>query len=457
MGVTIKQKVKGGPYYIFVCHNGQRKAKCVGGSLKTAQQVKQQIEARLALGDFGILTQKNSTITVEQFAETFLAEHASHLKPSSQKTYEQHLNKYVLPEFGRLPLTSLTRDHVRRWLGKLAVSGAFTSTTLQVYLATLRTMMTAAIEQGFIRENPATRVNKFTKTAKPGDEAQAMTFEERDRFLDACQEVCPDLRPFFATAVLAGLRKGEDCALQVGDLQFGASEEDSNRFILVQRNYVRTKMGTPKNGKPRRVDMSKRLRGILIDRRDALLLKAMQAGKTLSPETFLFSPDGVSPVSHGSSRVRDAMVSALERAGLRHFRIHDLRHTFGSLLIQSGASLVYVQRQMGHSTIQITADIYGHLVPGADIACVDAMAAAKPKTDAKPDATPAQPLDEREIAKLRQEIEAIGVTSVALIADAESFIIRGTNGECSMCYRSPPGGIRPLTRGESESSPTIPS
>ena len=155
----------------------------------------------------------------------------------------------------------------------------------------------------------------------------------------------------------------------------------------------------------------------------------MQAGKTLSPETFLFSPDGVSPVSHGSSRVRDAMVSALERAGLRHFRIDDLRHTFGSLLIQSGASLVYVQRQMGHSTIQITADIYGHLVPGADIA-VQWTELAKPKTDAKPDATPAQPLDEREIAKLRQATGYWGYVSGSNCR-CRIFHYTWDEGECS--------------------------
>jgi len=44
----------------------------------------------------------------------------------------------------------------------------------------------------------------------------------------------------------------------------------------------------------------------------------------------------------------------------------DLRHTFGSLLIQDGASLTYVKQQMGHSSIQITVDTYGHLIPRAD-------------------------------------------------------------------------------------------
>ena|SRR6516164_2294232 len=52
---------------------------------------------------------------------------------------------------------------------------------------------------------------------------------------------------------------------------------------------------------------------------------------------------------------------------------HDLRHTFGSLLIQGRGTLAYLKEHMGHSSIQITVDTYGHLVPGADIACVDSL------------------------------------------------------------------------------------
>ena len=67
------------------------------------------------------------------------------------------------------------------------------------------------------------------------------------------------------------------------------------------------------------------------------------------------------------------MNPALAKAGLRRFRFHDLRHTFGSLLIQDGASLAYVKDPMGHSSIQFTVDIYRHLVPSANIACVDCL------------------------------------------------------------------------------------
>jgi Phage integrase family len=66
----------------------------------------------------------------------------------------------------------------------------------------------------------------------------------------------------------------------------------------------------------------------------------------------------------------------LEKAGLRRVRFHDLRHTYASLLIQSGESLAYVKEQLGHSSIQITVDLYGHLVPGANRSAVDRLAKA---------------------------------------------------------------------------------
>jgi integrase len=51
--------------------------------------------------------------------------------------------------------------------------------------------------------------------------------------------------------------------------------------------------------------------------------------------------------------------------------VHVLRHTFGSLLIQQGESIVYVNEQMGHASIQVTVDVYGHLVPGGNRSAVD--------------------------------------------------------------------------------------
>jgi len=58
---------------------------------------------------------------------------------------------------------------------------------------------------------------------------------------------------------------------------------------------------------------------------------------------------------------------------MRRVRFHDLRHTFASLLLQNGESPAYVKEQMGHSSIQLTVDIYGHLVPGGNRQAVDKL------------------------------------------------------------------------------------
>jgi integrase len=70
---------------------------------------------------------------------------------------------------------------------------------------------------------------------------------------------------------------------------------------------------------------------------------------------------------------RGILYRALDLAGMRRVRFHDLRHTFASLLLQQGESLTYVRDQLGHSSIQMTVDIYGHLVPGSNRQAVDKL------------------------------------------------------------------------------------
>jgi integrase len=72
------------------------------------------------------------------------------------------------------------------------------------------------------------------------------------------------------------------------------------------------------------------------------------------------------------------------RAGLREIRLHDIRHTFASLLLSDGASPVYVKEQLGHTSIQMTVDIYGHLIPSSNREMVNRL-------DSQPSATQPQP------------------------------------------------------------------
>lgn len=87
------------------------------------------------------------------------------------------------------------------------------------------------------------------------------------------------------------------------------------------------------------------------------LLRAFQLGKTSIADDLVFPSEAGTPISPDNIGPR-YMEPALEQAGLRKFRFHRLRHTFGSLLIQEGISPAYVQKQMGHRSIQVTIDVY---------------------------------------------------------------------------------------------------
>jgi integrase len=133
----------------------------------------------------------------------------------------------------------------------------------------------------------------------------------------------------------------------------------------VQHNFVHGKFTTLKSKKSRRVDLSRELRRVLLEIRDKLMLEAFLKGKTNISDELVF-PSKAGTVIDPNNLVHYHFLPCIEHAGLRRLRFHDVRHTFGSLLIQDGASLAYVKDQMGHSSIQVTVDTYGHLVAGAN-------------------------------------------------------------------------------------------
>jgi hypothetical protein len=141
-----------------------------------------------------------------------------------------------------------------------------------------------------------------------------------------------------------------------------------------------------------------------------LVLEAFLNGKNdISGELVFQSPEG--KILDPDNLYHRIFLPALAKAGIRRIRLHDLRHTFGSLLIQNGASIVYVKEQMGHSSIQVTVDIYGHLIPGANVCFVDRMdgvMAEEAKTSPQQPATPAQQREMEVPPDLLQVVEGIG-------------------------------------------------
>ena len=183
--------------------------------------------------------------------------------------------------------------------------------------------------------------------------------------LVTAQHYTPREYPLFLCALRTGMRLGELLGLQWGDIDF------QGRFIEVRRNRVAGRTTTPKNGKTRRVDMSMQLTQVLRALLTARKTEALQRGWKHVPDWVFCTEEG-SPLDGDNLRHR-VFYKVLAKAGLRRIRLHDLRHTFASLLIQNGESLAYVRDQLGHSSIQVTVDTYRHLIPGANRQAVDRL------------------------------------------------------------------------------------
>jgi len=392
VGITVRKK--NNQWYVFINHNGQRKAKCIGESRAAAVQVKRVLEAKLALGDIGVFSEAGSQMpNFGDYADLWLKDYARLIcKTSTIDGYESVLRQHLRPRFASTRLNAIKRSDIKGLIADL-IAKDLTRSTVRNAISIIRSIFNHAIEEGLFESNPAANLGRFTRSAKTSEvKGIALTAEEVEKFLSTAQRIGPAYYPIFLLAVRAGLRRGELVALQWGDIEFGKDNKDGNRFILVQHNYVRREHTTTKSKKSRRVDMSRELRGVLIKLRDLRLGVAMMEGKMdISKELVFSSPDG--KVLDPDNFYHRHFVPILAKSGIRKIRLHDLRHTFGSLLVQRGASIVYVKEQMGHSSIQITVDTYAHLIPGADISFIDRLdeKVGRSETQTHRFATQAQP------------------------------------------------------------------
>jgi integrase len=304
---------------------------------------------------------------LSEFAVRWLELKKHDLKPSTLRSYEQSLRLHIVPALGKGTLGNISRDAIRIFLSDRQAAG-LSRDTVRILHATIRAMLQDAVESGIIPINVAMGLGrKGSKQAERREKPDPFTREELSLMLRKATEIAREYFPLFFLLARAGLRLGEALALQWRDVDF------VGKYISVERNLVRGVIGTPKNNCTRRVDLSNQLYEML----QALRLQAEEAclqtgtAADMLPRLWVFTNAEGSPLD--DSKVRKALKRVCFRAGLRHRRVHDLRHSFASLLIQDGQSLAYVKEQLGHSSIQLTVDTYGHLVPGGNRQAVDRL------------------------------------------------------------------------------------
>jgi integrase len=343
----------------------------------TREAAKRRLAEILKTGE-----QVGSKATFKEYGDWWLENCAKGaIKESTYQEYESVLRKHVYPLIGSKPFAKVNRAMIRELIAAKKKEGLSQSTVRNI-MAPVRGMFFQAMDDGATHQNPAARIGKLNKRSKdePRKKINPLTREETQVMLmGACEKKYIHWYPLLLCAPRSGLREGELISL------IGADVDLNGRFIHVQRNLSRGKISATKSGKDRKVDMSAQLAEVLSDllskRRAEALRKEMEKPADERRDTatvvnevmegWLFqTPIGT---QIDPSNLRKVFNRLLADAKLRRIRFHDLRHTFASLFLQNGESPAYVKEQMGHSSIQVTVDIYGHLVPGGNRQAVDKL------------------------------------------------------------------------------------
>ena len=261
-------------------------------------------------------------------------------KPSTIRGYEAALTQRIYPELGAHRLSEIQRRDLQRLADEMLADRRDPSTIRNVIMP-LRVIFRRALEDGVVAVNhceklrlPAVRASRDRIASAYEAQRLLATLLERDRAL-------------WATAMYAGLRRGELMALRVEDVDLAAGVIRVERsYDPKEREFVETKS---KAGR-RTVPIPAVLRDYLVEHR-------MRQGRA---EGLFFG--GNSPFDDSSLAARAA--TAWRRAGLTAITLHECRHTFASLMIGAGVNAKARSAYMGHSSVTITYDRYGHLMPG---------------------------------------------------------------------------------------------
>ena len=378
MGVKAREKPKGsGIWYIFIEHHGKRRAKKIGRDKRLAIQMAKKIEAKLTLKDTGLLDEEDNQEQVFfcEVAIMWLNDYVKTMRRSStHERYKGILDNHILPSLGKLPISQIRKGDIRTLL--LSKKRDYATSTVCMIRDVTSGVFNYALDDEIISTNPVTGITKRLGLERDKKEVRPMTLEEVSDFLETCQKYQPEHYPLFLTAFRTGMRMGELLGLKWRDIDF------HNKAIDIKRTFKNGQINKPKNGKSRRADMSKQLLHTLKILRTKRNKEAL-AGGTGKIVDVIFHRKGEHMAQNS---LRYIFKRLLRKAELRDMRFHDIRHTYASHLLSNGHSPVYVREQMGHHSISVTVDIYGHFMPSGNRDAVNSL-----DTSTQPSATQAQP------------------------------------------------------------------
>ena len=291
---------------------------------------------------------------------------------STKLNIEGRIKKHIRPFFENMPVSAVRPAHARTFVAGLVASGLAPATVKSITL-TASQVFAQAVDDNLIVRSPFARV--LLPAERQHEEMHFLTPEQVNTLAGAIDD---RYKAAIYLAAYGGLRAGELWALRVDRLNILAATVD---VVASMSEAGGLHSGPTKTGKRRTITLPRFLAQMLGE----------HIGRYPSPDGWVFTAAEGGPIHHHNFRHRH-YTPAVEAAELRGVRFHDLRHTCAALLIAADRHLEEVKTYLGHSSIRVTSDRYGHLFPEARAAIADALDATYREAPA------AQPRPTRAIA-----------------------------------------------------------
>lgn len=292
--------------------------------------------------------QADLTMLFENFIQIYNDDMKHRIREHTFIQKQYVISKKLLPFFGKLPVSQITPAHVRKWQNELiAYRDADGKPYSETYLKTINNQLSAIMNYAAryygLKDNPCRKAGSIGKSH--ADEMQFWTTDEFKRFLEKISDK-PQSRAGFLTLYYTGLRIGELLALQYSDIDF------DNCLLTVNKSFQR--IGTKDVITPPKTPKSVRSISIPDFLRDEL--------KSYTGRLYgLHKHDRIFPYT--KHFFEHEMIRGTKDGEVKKIRLHDIRHSHASLLIELGFSALAIADRLGHEKVETTLNTYSHLFP----------------------------------------------------------------------------------------------
>jgi integrase len=327
------------------------------GKFKTRHEAQKRLNEVLGDIDKGVYS-RPSSVTFEKFAEDWLAGRRQ-IRGSTESGYGSIINRQLVPRLGSVPVSELRFEHV-----DAAVSGMIedelSSKTIHNTVTLLRTILAGRKGPSALLRGVAFRDATLGLELPPLHSRQIIppTPEQVWELIRTAKEIGGLGYPLTYLGAFTGVRRNEALALQFDDIEWFANEVNVRHAISKRRrkdggHKWEWHVGPPKSRKSaRRIAATDSVMKMLAE---------LKVGK---PGTAFMFPGNCAGFIDPDMFDAEVWKPIAVKAQMASTRYHDLRHFFASQLIANGETAAYVRDQMGHSSIKVTFDTYGHLFPG---------------------------------------------------------------------------------------------